>query len=269
VVDDAGRRVALDRLSGRVLLVQFVNQKVASQVQAVSRAVAAFGPSQITFVLITKDSAGLRARLPGLPGNVLVVQDVEAELRKTFNVPACCERRFIFDGSGALQYKDYYYEADLRPRLHLLIDTAPGDFAPALTGALKAVATGRFASLREQTRHSRSGKAVVVLFDSVSTTCPTGELVKSLGRFAANHRDLPVVALLPKDYSAADIENLKSNLQVEFTVESADAELAEKWEQLLEVYGEGRMAGSVVLLDRGDVSWLTGLEEAEQVLSRR
>jgi hypothetical protein len=198
-----------------------------------------------------------------------VVQDREAELRKTFNVPACCERRFIFDGRGALQYKDYYYEADLRPRLHLLIDTAPGDFAPALTRALGAVSAGRFASLREETRHSPSGKAVVVLFDSVSTTCPTGELVKSLGRFAAAHRDLPVVALLPKEYDEADVENLKSNLQVEFPVERADAELAEKWGQMLEVYGEGRMAGAVVLIDRGEVSWLTGLGEAEQVLSRR
>ena len=125
VVDDAGQRVALDGLTGRVLLIQFVNPKVTSQMNAVSRAVAAFEPGQISFVLITKDSAELRARLPGLPGNVLVVPDEGTGLRKTFNVPACCERRFIFDGKGELKYRDYYYEADLRPRLHLLIDTTP------------------------------------------------------------------------------------------------------------------------------------------------
>jgi len=269
VVDDTGRRVDLGGLPGRVRLVQFVNPKINAQIKAVARIVAAFDPGQISFVLITKDTGELRARLPGLPPNVLVARDEGAGLRKTFNIPDCCERRFVFDDKGALKYKDYYYEADLRPRLHLLIDTAPGDFAPALTRALKSIRAGRFTALREETRGSRSGKSLVVLFDSISTTCPSGEMVKSLGRFAAAHEDIPLLVLLPKGYSAADVENLKTNLRVDFPVERADAELAEEWEALLDVYGEGRMAGSVVLIDRGEVSWLTGLEEAEQALSRR
>ena len=68
-----------------------------------------------------------------------------------------------------------------------------------------------------------------------------------------------MLALLPGDYSATDVDNLKANLQVSFPVERADAELAEKWGALLDVYGEGRMTGTVVLLDRGEVTWLAGL----------
>jgi peroxiredoxin len=247
IVDDTGKRIGLDGLTGRVVLVQFVNPKIATQINAVSRAVAAFEASQVSFVLITKDSHELRTRLPSLPANVSVVQDHNAELRHTFNVPACCERRFIFNSKGEIQYKDYYYEADLRPRLHSLIDTAPEDFPPALTGALESIKTGRFASLRKQTRRSQSGKAVVILFDSISTSCPSGELVKSLGRFAAAHKDFPVIAVLPKDYTATDVENLKANLQVEFPIEQADTELAERWKELLSVFGESRMNGSVVV----------------------
>lgn len=268
VVDDAGRRVDLGGLPGRVRLVQFVNPKIDAQIKTVARIVAAFDPGQISFVLVAKDAGELRARLPRLPPNVLVARDEGSGLRKAFNVPDCCERRFVFDDRGELKYTDYYYEADLRPRLHLLIDTAPGDFAPTLTGALKSIRGGRFAALREETRGSHSGKALVVLFDSISTSCPSGEVVKSLGRLAAAHQDVPVLAFLPKDYSEADIENLKSNLQVGFPVERADAELAERWAALLDVYGEGRMTGTVVLVDRGEVSWLAGLEEAEQALSR-
>lgn len=78
-----------------------------------------------------------------------------------------------------------------------------------------------------------------------------------------------MLAFLPKGYSEADIENLKSNLQVGFPVERADAGLAEKWGALLDVYGEGRMTGTVVLIERGEIIWLAGLEEAEQALSRR
>jgi hypothetical protein len=268
LVDDTGKRVGLGELPGRVLLVQFVNPKIATQLDAVSKVVSAFKAEQVSFVLITKDSQGLRARMPDLPENVLVVQHNNSELRNAFNVPDCCERRFIFNGKGELQYKDYYYEMDLRPRLHSLTDTAPDDFPPALTGALKSIRTGRFESLREETRRSRSGKAVVILFDSISTSCPSGEMVKDVGSFAAAHRDLPVIAMLSKDYTATDVENLKANLQVDFPIERADAELAEKWSEMLAVYGEGRLNGSILVVTRGEVSWKSNLAEAEQALSR-
>lgn len=269
VVDDRGRRVSLGGLTGGALLVQFVNPKVSSQIDAVSQAVAAFEAGQVSLVLITKDSRELRARLPTLPENVLIIQDDDARLRNAFNVPACCDRRFVFNGKGEIQYKDYYYEADLRPRLHSLTGTAPESYPPALTGVLKSIKTGPFASLRDETRGSRSGKAVVVLFDSISTSCPSGEVIKSLGRLAAAHGELPVVAMLPQGYTEADVETLKANLQLGFPVEQAGAELAGKWKELLGVYGEGRMNGSVVVVDRGEVSWVGGLAEARQALSRR
>ena len=228
---------------------------------------SAFGAELASFVLITKDSAALRSRLPRLPENVSVVERGNAELRDTFNVPGCCERRFIFDRAGELQYKDYYYETDLRPRLHSLTDRGPDDFPPALKAALGSIGSGRFAALREETRRSRSGKALVILFDSVSTSCPSWEMVKAAGHLAASHRDVPVIALLPKDYTAADVENLKENLRVDFPVERADEALAEKWSELLDVYGEGRMNGSIVLIKRGEAAWLSGFAEAERALS--
>src|SRR6201999_2529754 len=120
-------------------------------------------------------------------------------------VPDCCERRFIFNGKGELQYKDYYYEMDLRPRLHSMIDIQPEDFPPALTNALKSIKSGRIESLREQTRQNDPGKAVVILFNSISTSCPAGEMVKAANRFAATHKDFPVVALMPNDYTATDM----------------------------------------------------------------
>lgn len=235
--------------------------------EAVSKVVSAFGAGQVSFVLITKGSAALRTRLLSLPENVSVVQNDNAGLRNAFNVPSCCERRFIFDGRGELQYKDFYYETDLRPRLHLLTDTGPQDFPPALTGALSSIKSGRMEALRDETRHSRSGKALLILFDSVSTSCPSGEMVKAAGRLSAAHSETPVIALLPKDYTAADVENLKENLRVGFSVERADEELAEQWSKLLDVYGEGRMNGTLVLVNRGEVSWLSGFTEAEQALS--
>jgi hypothetical protein len=267
ITDDSGRHSEISKLPGHVLLVQFVNPKSITQINAVSKVIAAFKTSQVSFVLITKDAQELHTRLSALPENVLVVQHNNAELRNAFNVPDCCERRFIFNDNGELQYKDYYYETDLRPRLHSLTDIGPDDFPPALVGALTSLSTGHFESLREETRHSQSGKAVVVLFDSVSTSCPSGEMVKEVSDFAAAHRDVPVIAMLSKEHTATDIENLKTNLEVKFQIERADAKLAEKWSEILEVYGEGRLNGSILVINRGEVSWMSNLSKVEQMLS--
>jgi threonine/homoserine/homoserine lactone efflux protein len=62
IIDDTGRRAEISKLTGRVLLVQFVNPKSVTQINAVSKVVAAFKTDQVSFVLITKDARGLRAR---------------------------------------------------------------------------------------------------------------------------------------------------------------------------------------------------------------
>jgi hypothetical protein len=93
LVDDAGRRFRLDGRTGRMALVQFINPRVAAQLEAVSKVAAAFGGNEASFILITKDARELRARLPGLPEYVRVVQHDYARLKEVFNVPACEERR--------------------------------------------------------------------------------------------------------------------------------------------------------------------------------
>jgi hypothetical protein len=267
LVDDGGRRLQLNELTGRVLLVQFVNPAVVAQINAVSKVASAFGADQVSLLLITRDSQELRARAPDLSEDVLIVQRDYAKLKEVFSVPECCERRFIFNGKGELLYKDYY-EANLSPRLHALIGTKTQDFPAALVGALESITEGRFASLRELTRRSRSGKAVVIIFDSVCTSCASGELVKSANRFAAAHQEIPLFAILPKDYTAGDLENFKANLRVKFSAEVADSALTERWLKLSGVYGESRTNGSVVLVERGSVIPLKDLAEAEQPLSR-
>jgi hypothetical protein len=76
-----------------------------------------------------------------------------------------------------------------------------------------------------------------------------------------------VLALLPNDYTAVDVENFKANLHADFPVERADAELAVKWSELLGVYGEGRLNGTVLIVDRGKVSWMSNLAEAGRALA--
>jgi hypothetical protein len=198
---------------------------------------------------------------------VIVVQHNYAELKKAFKVPDCCERRFIFDAAGKLQHRDYYYEGDLSPRISVLIKKTLRPASAAITEVLNSSTTGAFASLREQTRHTTSGKAVVIFFTSVSSTCPSGELVKLVGRHAAN-QDVDFVVMLPRDYSKSDRKNLTANFRVKLAVKQFDPELEDKWAALVSLYGEPKINGSVAFINRGDISIANGITEVERDLSQ-
>ena len=180
-------------------------------------------------------------------------------------VPDCCERRFIFDDNGKLVYRDYYYEADLRPRINTLINKTLPPAYLAVREVLSSSQAGPFAALRERTSHTTSNRAVVVLFTSVSSTCPSGELIRTLTQHT--HINADVLVLLPRDYTPADVENFKTNFNVHFNVQQFDDQLAEKWASLIARYGEARINGSVAFIKRGDVVVLNDLSQLNHELA--
>ena len=267
ILNDTGKRVMLSSLTGKALVLQFVNPQVAPQIDAVAKLLFSFEPSEVQIVLITPSSQELRRLLQELPENVIVVQHNYADLKKAFEVPDCCERRFVFDRHGKLQHRDFYYEADLTPRVNLLVNKTLRPASAAISEVLNSSTTGIFGSLREQTRHTVSGKAVVIFFTSVSSTCPSGELVKLAGQFS-QRQDVKFVVLLPKDYSDTDRQNLSANFRVKLIVQQFDPELEAKWASLVNLYGEPMINGSVAFINRGHISVANGIAEIERDLSK-
>lgn len=267
ILDDTGKRVMLSSLTGKALVLQFVNPQVAPQIDAVAKLLFSFKPSEVRIVLITPSSQELRRLLQELPENVIVVQHNYAELKKGFKVPDCCERRFVFDHHGKLQHRDYYYEGDLSPRVNVLISKTPRPASTAISEVLNSSTTGIFGSLREQTRHTVSGKAVVIFFTSVSSNCPSGELVKLVGKYTWR-QDVKFVVLLPRDYSDADRQNLNANFKVKLIVQQFDPELEAKWASLVNLYGEPMINGSVAFINRGHILVANGIAEIERDLAK-
>ena len=166
-----------------------------------------------------------------------------------------------------MNYRDYYYDADLAPRVNLLAKKILPPISNAVIDALQSCHTGPFAALREQTRKVGSRKAIAMLFTSVSSTCPSGELLKMVARQAkGNGADLLI--LLPQDYSDTDCENLRTNFKLNARVERFDSELTEKWNTLISRYGEAKVNGTIVLVDHGSVLLLTDLSQVEHELSQ-
>lgn len=267
LVNDRGTRVLLASLIGVPVVIGFVNPEIAAQTDSVSKLLSAFSPGEVHFVLITPSSSQLRGLLPNMPDDVIVVQQNYVELKQTFAVPECCERRFIFNADGVLSYRDYYYEADLAPRIKLLAKKTLPPVPDAVIDALQSCRSGPFAALREQTRKAGARKSLVMLFTSVSSTCPSGELLKMAAR-QMKGKGVDGLILLPKDYSDSDCENLKTNYKLNIPVQRFDSELAEKWKALVGLYGEAKLNGTVVLIHDGSVSLVTDLSQLEYELTQ-
>ena len=267
LIDDKGTRVLLSSFIGVPVVVQFVNPEIPTQTDSVSRLLGAFNPGEVRVVLITPNSSQLRGLLPDLPSEVPVVQNNYAELKQAFRVPDCCDRRFIYDSDGGLNYRDYYREADLTPRLNLLAKKTLPPVSNAVADALKSCPTGPFAALRDTTKNETSRRALVMLFTSISSTCPSGELLRIAAR-QLKGKDADVLILVPKDYSDSDCENLRTNFKLNVNVKRFDSELSEQWKTLIGRYGEAKINGTVVLVQTGSVSLLTDQSQIEHELAQ-
>jgi hypothetical protein len=77
-----------------------------------------------------------------------------------------------------------------------------------------------------------------------------------------------LLILVPKEYSDSDCENLRTNFKLNVSIKQFDAELSEKWNTLVRQYGEAKINGTVVLVERGSVSLLSDQSQVEQELAR-
>lgn len=126
---------------------------------------------------------------------------------------------------------------------------------------------GQFERLHEAARLTASGKAVVALFSSVCTSCASGRLMYLLNEHAGRNQDVAYFALVPDTFTAGDISNLRTNLNVSFPVEAAGPALSREWQSLREQYGEGPVNAVVLVIgSEGIDSLAQGANEADTLL---
>lgn len=109
---------------------------------------------------------------------------------------------------------------------------------------------------------SNSGKAVIVILASASTTCSTGKVIDILNSHAKRTQN-NLLVLLPNRFSQTDIDNFKVNLEVPYPVERADRNFSDRWLTLAAKYN---VTGVVMLIDNGEISVLQNLAEVDRRL---
>jgi hypothetical protein len=109
---------------------------------------------------------------------------------------------------------------------------------------------------------SNSGRAIIVILASASTTCSTGKVIDVLNSHAKQTQN-NLLVLLPSTYTETDLDNFKVNLEVPYPVERADKNLSDRWLALAAKYN---VTGVVLLIDNGEISVLQNLAEVDRRL---
>jgi|GEM_PF-2732076 len=261
--DDGGRSLESRQLLGRFLFVQFINPHVKAQVDSVTDVLINRPKRPVTWLLITSDAQALRSRIEGLQEGVVVVEDNYRELRNLFSVPECCETRFLFDEAGELVNRGYYFQDGMASRLRSFVDGERGYSPALLLDSISSVRGGQFERVRAAASRSKSGKAIILLLSSANTTCPSGELAALVSQFVRENDGVDCLAVLPNTFGPSDVDNFKTNLDIPFPVETADEDFSRGWLALIDEYGEMSVNGTVITIDRQNISVAHGVKEVE------
>jgi hypothetical protein len=264
--DDGGRVFDSKQLLGQFLFVQFINPHVKAQIDSLTEVLTDRPKRPVSWLVMTEDATALRSRLGGLQDGVVVVESNYWELRKLFGVPACCEMRFLFDQRGKLVNRGYYFQDGMPNRMRSFVDGEQGYSPALLLDSMRSVRGGQFERVQAAAMRSQSGKALILLLTSANTTCPSGDLARRVSEFSREHGEVEFLALLPDTFSRSDVENFKTNLDIPFPVETADADFSRRWASLIEEYGEMSVNGAVITINREKVSVGHTAKEVERQL---
>jgi hypothetical protein len=265
--DDRGQTLQSEQFVGTPLFVQFVNPDVRQQTDVVSAILKDRPKQPVKILLVTPNAQILRARVPSLTDDVTVVEKNWKDLRTVFQIPECCEKTLIFDETGTRVDHRFYYQGGSLAKLQAVVDGKPPYSPVLLQEAIASVKTGPLEEIRQRTLATSSGKAVIGLFSLVGTFCPSGELLDSMKRHQAQLHNVEFLILLPKNFTENDARNLKTNLKVSIPISFSDPNLSKLWEDFNFRYGEAQINGSLVAINRGNVSVLQGVDELDSFLA--
>lgn len=265
--DDRGQTFHSDQLLGTPLFVQFINPDVQQHIDLLSAILKDRPKQPVKILLVTPNAQNLRARVPAITDDIIVVEKYFKELRTAFELPECCEKILIFNKTGARVDNRFYYQGGSLASLLTVVDGKPGYSPKLLQETIVSVKSAQLEEVRQRTLASPSGKAVIALFSLVGTYCPSGELLDSLKGHQARLQDVELLILLPKNYTSNDVQNFKTNLNVSIPVAMADPELSNVWKSFDLRYGESAINGALVAIDRGAVSVLQGVGELDSFLA--
>ena len=101
--------------------------------------------------------------------------------------------------------------------------------------------------IKQLQTNSIDNQIAIALLTNTSTSCTTGKIVEVFRNTKKRVHNAKLRIILPNQYNTQDIENFKSNMDLNFEVIIADEELFKAWQPLADKYSA---SGVVIILDQ-------------------
>ena len=123
------------------------------------------------------------------------------------------------------------------------------------------------AKLKNLAANTATGKAGIVIFSSVSSSCDSSRVLETIKTYHEKTGSVAFTILLPSYFTLNDVENFQHNLAVNFPIERADDGFTKRWSAITERYKVLASTGVVVFTDGKTVVVSRDVSELKQHLS--
>jgi hypothetical protein len=159
----------------------------------------------------------------------------------------------LFDASGRLAYSadnNREYENGVRVALQRVVLNDVFDISALLDTDQNIFEIPEFKFTCNIIDTYQKEYFIIAMFSSFCDSCQTTSILSWLDRIYEKNPSIQIICLLPAKYSSSDIRALKSQLSLTFPIHSCDAVLGQKWEALIERYGEQSVNNILILFDK-------------------
>ena len=253
--DISGSLVKSEDFKGKNLYVQFVDPLDFDDVSMIKNVYSNWKDDDLYFIVITNDIEKIKLKIGiDLKNNIVISNNYE-KLKSKFNSPAHSGTYHLFNGSGYIVAagNNYVgYERGVKVFLNQLIKNkyfSISDFIRASENIENIEWFSEFANIIDE---EEKDCFIVSMFTTFSADCGRNRIINTLQKiYSQNLNSVYVSAILNADFNKKeDINSLKSQSKVDFSLIIADQKLNKKWSSLIYEFRETDLTDIVFIMDK-------------------
>lgn len=255
LIDRFGRRISNGDFVGRTTYVQFVHSLDHNNLDILTKVYSLWRDRGVAFLFITDRIEELIKKDEGLLGPAspsLYICGQSEDVERKF-LSKGYGKHFLFDASGRLAYSadnNREYENGVRVSLQRVVLNDVYDISALLDARQNIFEVPEFKFTWNIISTYQKEYSIIAMFSSFCDSCGTTSIISWLDRICKKNKSVQIICLLPAKYGSSDIRALRSQLSLSFPIHICDAVLGQKWEALIERYGEQSLNNILFVFDK-------------------
>lgn len=253
--DASGKTIRDEDFASMSVFVEFLDDLDITDTEFFNAITSTCKTDNLAVIGITSDSYKTIRNIGHDPNKVFIFQDKSNQLPSLFSVPSKSGVYFLFGPEGKLILKGNTYEGyEKRVKLKLTRLLTGRRFTAAEI-AIEETLLNNIPWLNQLNNIVNTGDKeyyLFALFTSFCASCQQGTIVAELENlFLAKRQYMDVVSVIYPGYAGIDdLDSLKDQAKISYTMILADQELGARWASLINLYNASLLNNILILVSR-------------------